>query len=216
MVDVLLHVPEQYAGNPITLAEAVQRWATLSSAPHIREAMTLRGVVDVAVGAWMWIGAGLASGAVSAFVQAPLSGRWSRLPQSYWKDIDLWADPPTFFDGISGAVGQSSEMVGQPIVIWEDGDRAVMEVFLDFCRAAAGSTERTAEAKPAGDVIDRKAEEVRVARSLDDEGIRKGLVRSHHVVERWNEEKFGKPPKVGNITILMSGQGKGGRKPGPH
>jgi hypothetical protein len=127
--EIMLSFPEQHAGSPVTLHEAIESIVALDLVPGVDNILTLGGVEDRYHTASIFVVNGFRAG-IASFVQSPSNGRYARIPRTFWEHIDHAADLPLLFPGISNAIGQSEDMIGQPIVIWDGSLDVVKELVL--------------------------------------------------------------------------------------
>jgi hypothetical protein len=118
---VFLHLPDQFAGLPLSIEEAVKRIGIGDYPQEQQIPFTVDQLIacDRSASRVLWLN--LATGTLTAAVQCAELGAWSRIPAGFWTrdtkqppdDIDpLMAD-------LTGSPGFRTSLAGQPIVLWK-------------------------------------------------------------------------------------------------
>lgn len=140
MTEVMISIPEQHAGVPVSIGEAIESLVSFDVVPGVKYLLTLGGEEDPRYTAWIFILSGFCAG-VATYVQSPSNGRYARIPRSFWESWGHARDVPLLFPGVADAIGQSDDMIGQPIVLWDGSLAPTQELML---RMAAHKVKATA------------------------------------------------------------------------
>ena len=130
MTDAFIHVPEQHAGKPMTIDEAREFLSSMTIVPNYRAGFEAMGLGNAERGIKLLVQSSLKAG-LESFVQLSATGRWMRIPKSYWSDTDR---DFLIFQGMN-AVGSDPDMIGQPIVIWDSSIYTILMVAGDLGEA---------------------------------------------------------------------------------
>ena len=140
-------VPDQHAGLPIPLLEAIDNIAGFAAHPYFDKIITGGGLIRATSGAWVFLHNALSAGAAIAHIQCTDPFRHVRIPPSYWKQLNgFYDDPPVSFKEIGEQFNIDPAWIGHPIVIWEGGwDRATQFVW-DLAKSVNGTNSETSDA----------------------------------------------------------------------
>lgn len=134
MTAVFINVPEQHAGNPLSIADAIERVASLG--------VILKGrwpdMPDAHDLSWVILSSSISAG-TPTYVRSPSSGRYARIPLAYWGDLAAGDSPPALFDGMPASVGADPDMIGEPIVLWESDLEVAFTFMLNLVKQALGN-----------------------------------------------------------------------------